>query len=244
MEGSPAGHRIRAPCMPARRTRRSPVCAATDQNGFCGVDHGVRAIAPRPRHLPGSRDAQFARPLNLLRHSGRLTMCRAGPPKAAWRRRCSAGAFPDSQEVGDGGQHHHRAKYHHDRGGLCAIGRRRDVLSWTASVPHSIASTPPSVASAAHRQTPGMTQEIERPRKLGVPRSRKKAGARCDRSNAVINAAKTILARCGADWASAVSFWPACMALGSDGQRAILPNGAPPMGARDGPAQYEGSLIK
>ena len=101
----------------------------------------------------------------------------------------------------------------------------------------SAASTPPSVASAAHRQAPGMTQEIERPRKLGVPRSRKKAGARCDRSNAVINAAKTILARCGADWASAVSFWPACMALGSDGQRAILPNGAPPMGAWHGPDQ-------
>ncbi len=108
----------------------------------------------------------------------------------------------------------------------------------------SAASTPLSVASAAHRQAPEMAQEIERPRKLGVPRSRKKAGARCDRSNAVINAAKTILARCGADWASAVSFWPACMALGSDGRRAILPNGAPPMGARRGPAQNEGSPIK
>ena len=89
-----------------------------------------------------------------------------------------------------------------------------------------------------------MTQEIERPRKLGVPRSRKMAGARCDRSNAVINAAKTILAWCGAIGASAVSFWPACMALGSDGRRAILPNGAPPMGARHGPDQNEGSLIK
>ena len=58
--------------------RRSPVCAATCQNGFCGVDHGVRAIAPRAGLLPGSWDAQFARPLNLLRHSGRLTMRRAG----------------------------------------------------------------------------------------------------------------------------------------------------------------------
>ena len=62
-------------------TAESRVCAATGQNGFPGVDHGVRAIAPRPGLLPGSRDAQFARPLNLLRHSGRLTMRRAGHRK-------------------------------------------------------------------------------------------------------------------------------------------------------------------
>ena len=53
--------------------------------------------------------------------------------------------------------------------------------------------------SAAHRQAPGMALAYERPRKLEDQRFRKKVGTQCDRSNAVINAAKTILACCGAN---------------------------------------------
>ena len=85
--------------------------------------------------------------------------------------------------------------------------------------------------SAAHRQAPGMALAYERPRKLEDERFRKRVGTQCDRSNAVINAGKTILACCGANAASAVSIFSACMALGSDGRRAILPNGALPMSA-------------
>ena len=53
--------------------------------------------------------------------------------------------------------------------------------------------------SAAHRQAPGMALAYERLPKLEDRRSQKKAGMQCDRSNAVINAAKTILACCGAN---------------------------------------------
>ena len=53
--------------------------------------------------------------------------------------------------------------------------------------------------SAAHRQAPGMELTNELSGNSGVLRSQKKAGPQCDRSNAVINAAKTILACCGAN---------------------------------------------
>ena len=58
-------------------TAESRVCAATGQNGFRGVDHGVRAIALRADLLPEALIFQFARPLVRQRHSGRLTVRRA-----------------------------------------------------------------------------------------------------------------------------------------------------------------------
>ena len=85
--------------------------------------------------------------------------------------------------------------------------------------------------SAVHRQAPGMALAYERRRKLEDRRFRKKAGTQCDRSNAVINAGKTILACCGANAAFGGVHFLACMALGSDGRRAILPNEALPMSA-------------
>ena len=128
-------------------TAESRVCAATGQNGFRGVDHGVRAIALRSGLLLGSEDARIAGQLVRQLHAGRLTVRRAaieGGMEAALR---CAGAFTDGQEVRDAGQHHRWARYHHERGVLCAVGRRRGVLSWMALAPRSIASSPPSIAA-------------------------------------------------------------------------------------------------
>ena len=180
-------------------TAESRVCAATCQNGFRGVDHGVRAIALRSGLLLGSEDARIAGHLVRQLHAGRLTVRRAaieGGMEAALR---CAGAFTDGQEVGDAGQHHRWARYHRERGVLCAVVRRRGVLSWMALAPRSIASSPPSIAARSTVKAPGMALAYERPRKLEDQRFRKKAGTQCDRSNAVINAAKTILACCGAN---------------------------------------------
>ena len=58
-------------------TAESRVCAATGQNGFRGVDHGVRAIALHAGLLSETTIFQFARPLVRQRHSGRLTVHRA-----------------------------------------------------------------------------------------------------------------------------------------------------------------------
>ena len=76
--------------------------------------------------------------------------------------------------------------------------------------------------SAAHRQAPGMELTNELSGNSGVLRSQKKAGTQCDRSNAVINAAKTILACCGANAAfGGVHF------LGMHGARIRWPAGDP-----------------
>ena len=78
---------------------------------------------------------------------GALTVLRTaieGGMEAALR---CAGAFTDGQEVGDAGQHHRWARYHRERGVLCAVVRRRGVLSWMALAPRSIASSPPSIAA-------------------------------------------------------------------------------------------------
>ena len=58
-------------------TAESRVCAATGQNGFRGVDHGVRAIALRSGLLLGSEDARIAGQLVRQLHAGRLTVRRA-----------------------------------------------------------------------------------------------------------------------------------------------------------------------
>ena len=62
-------------------TAESRVCAATGQNGFRGVDHGVRAIALRSGLLSETTIFQFGQPLVRQRDSGRCLLYTSPSPR-------------------------------------------------------------------------------------------------------------------------------------------------------------------
>ena len=216
----PAGHRIRAPCMPRKWT--PPICAATCQNGFPGVDHGVRAIALRSGLLPETTIFQFAPPLVRQRHSGRFD----GAPRCDRRRRgCNAARRQrhprqNTASATDCAQDATFTMIPRPAMMLPGISDLLNVREGSCATQRRLHAA--FDRSAAHRQAPGMALAYERPRKLEDERFRKRVGTQCDRSNAVINAGKTILACCGANAAfGGVHF------LGMHGARIRWPAGDP-----------------